>query len=82
MYELEVTRLSLSELEAMRLCDLERCDQETAGRRMAISRGTVQRLLKTGRAKVLQALLRSRALLIEKEEAHEDLYGLRGRART
>jgi len=80
MYELKTIRLGRSELEAMRLCDLDRCDQESAGRRMAVSRGTVQRLLKSGRAKVLQALLHSRALLIEKEEDHEDLYGPRGRA--
>jgi predicted DNA-binding protein (UPF0251 family) len=77
MYDLKTIRLALSELEAMRLCDFERCDQETAGKRMAVSRGTVQRLLKSGRAKVLQALLHSHALLIEKEETHEDLYGPR-----
>jgi len=82
MYELKTIRLALSELEAMRLCDLDRCDQEAAGRRMAVSRGTVQRLLKSGRAKVVQALLHSRALLIEEQGDHELLYGPRGRART
>lgn len=82
MYDLEVIRLGRSELEAMRLCDHDRCDQEAAGRRMAVSRGTVQRLLKSGRSKVVQALLNSRALLIEEEEAHEDLYSPRGRARA
>lgn len=74
MYRLETIRLELSELEAMRLCDLDGCDQETAGQHMAVSRGTVQRLLKRGRAKVLQALLQSRALLIEEVADHEDLY--------
>ena len=74
MYKLETTRLELSELEAMRLCDLEGCDQEAAGRRMAVSRGTIQRLLKSGRSKVLQALLQSRALLIDEGAQHEHLY--------
>jgi predicted DNA-binding protein (UPF0251 family) len=74
MFELETIRLELSELEAMRLCDLDGYDQERAGERMAVSRGTVQRLLKSGRRKVLQALLQSRALLIEEGAHHEDLY--------
>lgn len=68
MDELETTRLELRELEAMRLCDVEGLDQEAAGERMRVSRGTVQRLLKSGRAKVIGAVLRSRALLIE--ESH------------
>jgi predicted DNA-binding protein (UPF0251 family) len=41
---------------------------------MAVSRGTVQRLLKSGRAKVLRTLLHSHALLIEEGGRHEDLY--------
>ena len=56
MHRLQAIRLDLSELEALRLCDFEDHDQETAGRRMGVSRGTVQRLLSTGRKKVLQAL--------------------------
>jgi predicted DNA-binding protein (UPF0251 family) len=78
MQRLQTVRLELSELEAMRLCDLEAHDQEAAGERMALSRGTVQRLLKSGREKVLRALLQSHALLIEKEAHHEDLYSDRG----
>ncbi len=74
MHQLETIRLELSELEAMRLCDLDGFDQEAAGQRMEISRGTVQRLLKSGREKVLQALLQSRALLIAEGARHEDLY--------
>ena len=46
MTELDVVELRLSELEALRLCDLEGLDQEAAGARMGVSRGTVQRLLK------------------------------------
>jgi predicted DNA-binding protein (UPF0251 family) len=65
MSELEQVILALDELEAMRLCDVDGCDQQEAGRRMGISRGTIFRLLKSGRAKILQAILNSRALIIE-----------------
>jgi len=74
MSALDTVCLELSELEAMRLCDFDGLDQEAAGRRMGVSRGTVQRLLHGGRAKVLQALLQPRALLIEEGAPHEDLY--------
>ena len=69
--QLETIRLELGELEAIRLCDLEGCDQEQAGARMEVSRGTVQRLLKRGRSKTVKALVESAALLIEKA-AHDD----------
>jgi predicted DNA-binding protein (UPF0251 family) len=72
--DLDTIRLELSELEAMRLCDVEGCDQEEAGKQMAVSRGTVQRLLKSGRSKVIRTLLESRALLIAQGGHHEDLY--------
>ena len=78
MHRLETIRLELSELEAMRLCDVDGLDQEAAGQRMAVSRGTIQRLLKSGRAKILEALLKSRALLIEEGAHHEDLYTDKG----
>ncbi len=73
MSELQVVRLELGELEAMRLCDLERFDQDEAGRRMGVSRGTVQRLLKSGRAKVLESIVGTKALTIERGEGDEDL---------
>ena len=73
MMQLETVRLELSELEAMRLCDLDRLEQNEAGLRMGISRGTIFRLLKSGRAKVLEAILGSMALVIEKGESDESL---------
>lgn len=73
MTDLETVRLELSELEAMRLCDRERLDQSEAGRRMGVSRGSIFRLLKSGRAKVVGAILDSTALLIERGEQDEDL---------
>ena len=65
MSQLTTTRLGLDELEAVRLCDLENLGQEAAGKRMGISRGTVQRLLKSGRAKLVGAIVENSALLIE-----------------
>jgi predicted DNA-binding protein (UPF0251 family) len=65
MSALEPIRLELDELEALRLCDLAGLDQEAAGERMGVSRGTVQRLLKRGRAKTVRALIESTALVVE-----------------
>jgi predicted DNA-binding protein (UPF0251 family) len=64
MGELDVIELRLDELEAMRLCDVEGHDQAGAGERMGISRGTVQRLLKSGREKLARAVIESSALRI------------------
>ena len=74
MSKLQVIRLGIDELEALRLCDLEGYEQESAGERMGISRGTVQRILKSGREKVIRALLDSSALVIEKGEIDEALH--------
>jgi predicted DNA-binding protein (UPF0251 family) len=65
MTDLETVELRLDELEAMRLCDLDGLDQQAAGERMGISRGTVQRLLASGRGKVLRALVENAALVIQ-----------------
>lgn len=53
-----------SELEAMRLVDLEGLSQEHAGTQMGVSRGTIWRLVKSARAKVVQALTEGRTLTI------------------
>lgn len=63
--DLEKIYLRADEFEAIRLCDLEGNSQIEAGDAMHISRGTVQRLLLSGRAKIAGALLQSRALCIE-----------------
>ncbi|HIP99971.1 TPA: DUF134 domain-containing protein [Candidatus Bipolaricaulota bacterium] len=57
--------LGLDELEALRLCDLLGLSQEEAGARMGVSRGTVQRLLSAARAKVADALVHGKALVLE-----------------
>jgi predicted DNA-binding protein (UPF0251 family) len=64
MPELQVVLLEEDELEALRLCDLEGLDQAGAGRRMGVSRGTVQRLVKKGRSTLVRALVENAALVI------------------
>ncbi|MGB5304059.1 MAG: DUF134 domain-containing protein [Gemmatimonadota bacterium] len=74
MSDLETITLELDELEAMRLCDHDGRDQTEAGDEMGVSRGTVQRLLRSGRSKVLSALLSNAALLINQGETHEAVH--------
>jgi predicted DNA-binding protein (UPF0251 family) len=62
---LEILKLGQDEIEAMRLCDQEGLEQEEAAKKMNISRGTVQRLLYSGRKKVIEAITQSKALRIE-----------------
>ena len=57
----------MSELEVLRLCDLEGMVQEEAGQRMGVSRGTAQRLLASARKKTAQALVEGAALVFTEE---------------
>lgn len=82
MSDLEVVGIPLSELEAMRLCDSDGLDQAAAGKRMGVSRGTVQRLLARGRARLIDSILSGKALRIEEGDIHEDLYPEPGRPRA
>jgi predicted DNA-binding protein (UPF0251 family) len=52
-------------MEAMFLCDSGSLTQEDAGKRMGVSRGTVQRLLMQARKKTIEAVVLGKALLIE-----------------
>ncbi|MBU0671704.1 MAG: DUF134 domain-containing protein [Candidatus Margulisbacteria bacterium] len=61
---LQIADLKGDEVEAMRLCDREELEQVAAGRRMGISRPTVQRLLYSGRKKVVDALIEGKAIQI------------------
>lgn len=63
--ELEILELGHDEIEAMRLCDYEELEQEAAAEQMKISRGTVQRLLYSGRKKVVEAITQAKALKVE-----------------
>ena len=63
---LEKNEILADEFEALRLCDLEELNQIKASERMQISRATVQRLLKTGRHKIMDALLNSKEIVLSK----------------
>lgn len=62
---LEVLNLSVEELEALRLADIEGLYHEDAAERMEISRPTFHRVLKEAHRKVALALVEGRALGIE-----------------
>lgn len=61
----EIVEVALDELEAMRLCDFEGHDQEQAAQQMGISRGTIQRLLYSGRRKMIDAVMHGKALAVQ-----------------
>ena len=60
----EPVRLSVEELESLRLCDYEGLEQGQAAARMEISRGTFQRILYAARHKAAQALITGAELTI------------------
>lgn len=62
--ELEQLPLAIDELEAIRLVDLEGLSHEQAAAAMGVSRQTVGRVLERGRAKVAEALVAGKAILI------------------
>jgi predicted DNA-binding protein (UPF0251 family) len=66
--DLGKTVLEIDEFEALRLCDGEGLSQTEAGARMGVSRGTVQRLVTSGRRKLVEAIVECNALVIETEE--------------
>ncbi len=61
----ELMVLTLDELEAMRLADLEGLGQEEAARRMNVSRPTFGRIVEQARKKVATALVQERGIGIE-----------------
>ena len=62
--DLEQLPLAVDELEAIRLVDLEGLSHEQAAAAMGVSRQTVGRVLERGRAKVAEALVDGKAILI------------------
>ena len=64
--------LTFAEYEAMRLVDLEGLNQDMAGNLMEVSRGTIWRLLSSGRTKLMQVLTKGQKLVIGKEELFEE----------
>ena len=66
---LEEVDLSLDELEALRLCDLEGLSQNKAAKKMRISQSTLGRILTSARKKVTEALIKGKAIKIERPAA-------------
>lgn len=63
--ELEIIEIEIDEFEAMRLCDYEGKSQIETAEIMLVSRGTVQRILNSGRKKILDALLHQKAIKLK-----------------
>lgn len=64
--ELDEIVLTLPEFEAIRLIDLGGVPQSEAGERMEVSQPTLSRILKLGRKKVADAIVRGKAIRISK----------------
>ena len=54
--------LTLDEIEAVRLSDLEGMDQDTSAKRMEVSRATYQRILYSARKAIADALVNGKAI--------------------
>jgi len=61
---LEITNLSIEEIEAIRLCDLLKIEQNEAADRMGVSRKTFWSDLQRARQKVADALVNGKAIEI------------------
>lgn len=70
--ELRQIQLHRDELEALKLCDKKGLTQEQAGKKMGVSRGTVQRILTAARAKVAEALTEGAALVFDEALTEEE----------
>ena len=63
--DIVVTKLTLDELEALRLCDGMRLEQGAAATRMKVHRATVSRILIGARKKIANALVHCHGIKIE-----------------
>lgn len=68
---LESVKMFYDEYEVLRLVDYMGLEQEQAGRMMGVSRGTVWRLLQSGRRKLVSVIVEGRELQIIKGEETE-----------
>ena len=66
--QLEEIELSLGEFEAIRLIDFEKISQEMAGKKMQISQPTLSRNLQSAREKIAEAIIKGKAIKIEKSD--------------
>ncbi|MEM2134838.1 MAG: DUF134 domain-containing protein [Candidatus Jordarchaeaceae archaeon] len=68
---LEPIKMFYDEYEALRLIDYLGLDQEEAGKRMGVSRGTVWRLLQSARKKLVSTIVEGRELQLLEDEQME-----------
>ncbi len=57
--------LTIDEVEAMRLKDIEKLEQHDCAARMGVAQSTLQRILVSARAKVSEAIIEGKALRIQ-----------------
>jgi len=67
MSDLELVNISLEELEAIRLKNIQELDQRECADRMKTSPATFQRILVRANQKIAKALSEGKAIKIEKE---------------
>lgn len=60
--------LNTDEIEAIRLHDLEDCNQANCAEKMKISSSTFQRILTSAHKKIAEALIKGKAIKIWKKE--------------
>ena len=65
---LEVVQMSLEEMEALRLKNLEGLEQTEAARKMNTSQSTFARILASANQKIADALINGKAIRIENSE--------------
>lgn len=65
MKEITTNNIEADEFEAIRICDYEGLSQIEASVLMGISRGTIQRLLNSGRKKIVDSFLNEKAIVIK-----------------
>jgi len=63
--DLEESVLTIDELEAIRLKDLQELEQEEAAKKMNISQPTFNRLLTSARKKLSDAIINGKAIRVE-----------------
>jgi len=62
--ELDIVSLSLEEIEALRLRNIEELEQEKAAEKMNTSQSTYQRILSSAYKKITDALVKGKAIEI------------------
>jgi len=65
--KLEEEVLNHAELEAIRLHDIQDCNQARCAKKMRVSPSTFQRILTSGHQKIARALINGKAIKIEKQ---------------